>query len=524
MKKILHKKMKWFVAAGIVVILVVVVISMSGGNAVSVDIAEARIADLQEKVTVTGKVTPFKRAELGFEKSGTLSQKKFKVGDKVKAGEVIASLDVGEAYAALRGAEANLNSEEAKFIELEKGLRPEELSVEKTKVTNAQITYDNAKADAINSIRNAYSKIDAAIRNQTDVFFTNPQTANPIITLRTESTSVYDRVNLSRLIVGEHLAKWKTEIDSVSASSAQDVSSLITASKTHIDVVKGFFGQLVSILNVISTGNSGLTQSAIDTNQSTMNTAYANFVTAASAVATADSGLNTASSSLGLAKDQFSLKSSGASTEAIEAQQAHVEQASANVASYSSALIKSRIISPVDGIITKADPEVGEFVSAGTGGFAVMSDSAFKIEVNVPEVDIAKIAVGNKASITLDAYDDSMVFSANVTLIDPAETIIEGVPTYKVTLQFDDKDARIRSGMTANIDLITASRTGVVVVPARAVRTVDGKRVVRVVGVDGSDGAATVDREVTTGLRGSDGNIEIVSGLTVGEKVATSVK
>ncbi len=94
--------------------------------------------------------------------------------------------------------------------------------------------------------------------------------------------------------------------------------------------------------------------------------------------------------------------------------------------------------------------------------------------------------------------------------------MIEGVPTYKVTLYFNDRDERVRSGMTANLDILTERREGVFRIPSRAVTTKDGKKIVRVPDISGL-------REVVveTGLRGSDGSIEIVSGLSEGDEVVT---
>jgi multidrug efflux pump subunit AcrA (membrane-fusion protein) len=150
----------------------------------------------------------------------------------------------------------------------------------------------------------------------------------------------------------------------------------------------------------------------------------------------------------------------------------------------------------------------------------LQSTGEYKIEANVPEVDVAKVAVGDPARVTLDAYGSAEFFPATISAIDPAETVIEGVPTYTVTLRFDQKDERIKSGMTANIDIRTDQREGVLYIPARAVLTdADGRRFVRV-----PDGLATRDVPVEVGLRGSDGRIEILSGLSEGDVVVTFLK
>lgn len=81
---------------------------------------------------------------------------------------------------------------------------------------------------------------------------------------------------------------------------------------------------------------------------------------------------------------------------------------------------------------------------------------------------------------TLDAYGRDEEFAATVSEIDPAETVREGVATYKVILNFDAPDDRIRVGMSANVDIETAKRAGVFAVPARAVISKNGNKILRI--------------------------------------------
>jgi len=125
-------------------------------------------------------------------------------------------------------------------------------------------------------------------------------------------------------------------------------------------------------------------------------------------------------------------------------------------------------------------------------------------------------------SVTLDAYGSEVNFPATVSLVDPAETVIEGISTYKVTLSFDEADTRIRSGMTANISIHTAERNNVLEIPLRAVTTKESTKIVRIAPPQTAK-ANTTPQEVNIvlGLRGSDGMVEVVSGLTEGEEVIT---
>jgi multidrug efflux pump subunit AcrA (membrane-fusion protein) len=100
--------------------------------------------------------------------------------------------------------------------------------------------------------------------------------------------------------------------------------------------------------------------------------------------------------------------------------------------------------------------------------------------------------------------------------------MIEGVATYKITMQFVKKDERLKSGMTANIDILADERENVFYVPQRAVLSKNGDKMVKILS-DEKSGAIT-EVAVKTGLRGSDGNIEITDGIREGDKVITSEK
>ncbi len=183
-------------------------------------------------------------------------------------------------------------------------------------------------------------------------------------------------------------------------------------------------------------------------------------------------------------------------------------RARAIVANYEAQLSKTIIRSPLSGVVTAKDVKVGEIVSPSTAAVSVISRAAFETETNIPEADVSKVHVNDEASITLDAYGRDVIFPAKVVSVEPAETIVDGVATYKAKLHFTKEDDRIKSGMTANIIIKGDHRDNVLTVPQRAVIRKDGKKMVRMV-VDG----AAKEIEVETGLRGSTGEIEIISGI-----------
>ena len=175
--------------------------------------------------------------------------------------------------------------------------------------------------------------------------------------------------------------------------------------------------------------------------------------------------------------------------------------------------------SPIAGIVASQKARVGTITTANQILISVISDNLLKIETYIPEVDIAKVSLGDSAEVTLDAYNDE-VFMAHVVSFDPAETVIEGVPTYKVELLFDEESSLIRSGMTANIDILTEEKYEVLAVPVRAVITVDTIKYLRIV-----NSVNQVENiPIVTGLRGSEGYIEIIDGIEESDRVVTFMR
>ena len=499
-----HLKNKWVIATVIVVAIIIAIIWARRGNAVpAFESTPAAIGDVVEQVSVTGTVSPVGKADLSFEKGGVISKIYVAVGDPVKAGDPIAALDSADDQAALASAQATL-------ADMSRSLTPDELAVQQASVATAKVSLDNATKDAVNAFHDSYVKAQGAIVNYGDAFFNNPQSANPTIAVRTESTIQQNSINAERVSIGDVLSEWSGEL--VTASSS-DATGILSDAHGYLMTIKAFMSDLGAIVNSLSVGNSGLPSAVINADTAGMNAGLTALNAAVDSATSAETELSAAQSAYDQAVSNYQLKLAGNSSDSIAAQAAKVAQAQALVA-------EDTLVSPIDGIVTQEDPNVGEYMAPGQGGFAVENDS-FKVEAYVPEADIAKVAVGDLASSTLDAYGAYVDFPERVIMIDPAETVLEGVPTYKVTLVFVTPDSRIRSGMTSNLEILTHEAADVVEIPYRAVTTTATSSTVRVVS---SDGKSYSTMPVVTGLKGSDGTIEIVSGLQPGDKVVTYVK
>lgn len=178
-------------------------------------------------------------------------------------------------------------------------------------------------------------------------------------------------------------------------------------------------------------------------------------------------------------------------------------------------LTKKTITAPFDGVVTKVDKEIGETTTISATVITVETINQLELKANVTETDAAKIAVNMEGTINFDALPPQEKWSATVSHISPAAEIIEGVPTYEITLLLTNNDDRFKPGLTANITIHADSRQGVIAIPRRAVSTKGEEQIIRLLDESGN----VSEQKITTGLAGSTGTIEVTSGLTAGQKV-----
>lgn len=471
--------------------------------------------DVIQEVSVTGRVKPSENVSLAFERGGKVTGIYVEVGDKVSSGEILMRLDNSELLAQLAGAEANLKVQQAKLDELNAGTRQEQIQIQEGNVTSAKASLEDSKKVLIDSLSDAFTRSDDAIRNKIDQFFSNTKSQNPTLSFVLADGQLKNDIELGRYEVELVLNDWKVLVDTLITGNNLDL--ITSTSNSNLTLIKLLLDKIASAVNSL-TSTASLSQTTIDTYKSNVSTARASVNLAISGLSSAYEGYRSSKSSLSLQENQLILEKAGATTEQIKGQEAQVEKMLADINNYKAQIAKTYLRSPIDGVITKQDSKVGEIVLANSIVVSVISNNEYEIEVNVPEADIAKINIGNPARITLDAYGSGVVFGAHVISIDPGETMIEGVATYKTTMQFDKKEDSVKSGMTANIDILTNKKIGVLILPQRAILNKDGERFVQL--NRGND--FIEERKIEIGLKGSDSNVEIISGLSEGDEVVSS--
>lgn len=157
----------------------------------------------------------------------------------------------------------------------------------------------------------------------------------------------------------------------------------------------------------------------------------------------------------------------------LKLQKAQVKQAEAALKSAQTELKYTKITSPVDGIVISKSVEVGQTVAASFSTpelFSVAEDlSQMEIEASVVEADIAKVAVGQPVHFSVDSFPND-TFLGTVKQVRNKALTTSNVVTYSVIIAIDNSDLKLKPGMTANVEIITAQKENALLVPNAALR------------------------------------------------------
>ena len=155
------------------------------------------------------------------------------------------------------------------------------------------------------------------------------------------------------------------------------------------------------------------------------------------------------------------------------ASKSQVDQAKAALNTAEINLRYTRIVSPVNGMVISRNVDIGQTVAASFQTptlFTIAQDlTKMQIDTSIDEADIGKIRVNQPTEFTVDAYPD-MTFRGWASEVRNAPTTVQNVVTYDVVVIVDNKDLKLKPGMTANVSIITAAHTGVLMVPNAALR------------------------------------------------------
>lgn len=429
-----------------------------------------------QEVSETGSVKATEDVALGFKSVGKVSKIRVGVGDSVNRGDILADLDSSQLFAQLQSAKAALDYTANQYD---------------TGVASARDNLQSAYNSAVNVLNDAYTKTYNAYNFVTDLYNSYFLIADQ------QGVEVLDNKN----DLEQNMKDIKSYVDNAKNDSAIDYA----ISQTLISLDNAF-SDLRTIREQCEQGAyytsvSASDKSSLDTQKSYINTALTN-------VTASQTSISSYKIALQKAED-------GAVTS--DASGSQVQQAQANVDAIQSQLNDSYLISPIDGLITEINIKRGQIVSPSQSAINLLSTKPFEIKVYIYEQDIVNVKPGNKVKINLVAFP-KQTFDGEVLSIDPAETIVDNIVYYKVTIEFPNQPQGIRSGMTADITIETNKKDDVLRVPKSALLQIDGTEAVQIVRNN-----KIQNQTITTGLEGND-YLEVTSGLKEGDQIVTGKK
>ncbi len=568
--------------------------------------------DILQSVEVTGTIKAADELNLNFKGAGNIETINTKVGDKVKKGDILATLDSNDLTSQLNQSRASVAVAQAQLRQVQEGSRPEEISIQEVNVENAEnnlknaeSNYELAKKEAENNLQQTQTNLNniQKLLNESQTNLTNVQNQ----TTQNLANAIDNNINqLNIILISQTAVQANTEeifandtwynifknIDFVrtancdnlinnAKSQFQNAQASLTqakATKTEVDTQKAiddalaYVNSVTQVLNNTNffiysenakyffsasdlvtlksrqtsneaTSNSNLSaiQNLTNTitntklsNQTSIDNAKNQIVSYENQIKSAEENItttkvtnetklnnsqiqvNNAKDQLKTQQEQLKLKKAGPTAAAIAVAQAQVAQATAASKVIEAQLDNLQIAAPIDGTVTQVNISLGEQSNSANPAIQLQSNAKYEINADIAETDIAKIKIGDKANIDFDAFSKNEKYTGTVVTIDPSATIIQGVVYYKTKVILESQDEKIKPGMTANIEIITATREKVLTVPNQAIKKENNQNIIEYITDNKTYQTAT--KPVETGLRGNT-YTEIISGLQEGEPV-----
>jgi HlyD family secretion protein len=399
--------------------------------------------DFLQQVSVSGKVVPAEDVDLSFEQAGIVRGVYVKVGDKVSSGKLIATQDTAQLSTQLAQMKAGIDLQRAKLNQLLAGSSDEDIRV-------AQNTVDSANQDLADAYQNALITLNSANNSIYNVYVVATTMQNNYF-FTGDQPSI--QVKEARENINTVMQKTMAYLDSANSGSRKDIDAALSA--MPIDL-----GKIYTNLQIIRTEcDDGVYYSRVSsTDKASLDTQKTNITTSLTNTTSAKQTVDSDRIALLKAQNQLDAKKAAARPTDIAVFEAQIKQAEASEQDVITQIRKKQIYAPIAGIVTAANAKVGSIMGSGEVAISLISQGEFQIESYVPEIYISLIKIGNDADVTLDAYGTDKVFKAKVVTIDPAETIKDGVSTYRIKLELQDSADEVKTGMTANVIITTGKK------------------------------------------------------------------
>ncbi|MEK7189450.1 MAG: HlyD family efflux transporter periplasmic adaptor subunit [Patescibacteria group bacterium] len=484
------------IGAILIVIFVLGAWKLSRPAPTQITTAKVERGKLVQSIEPSGTIKTKSEINLNFDATGRIATINIKVGDIVKAGQMLAKLDTKNLDSSVMQASADLAKAKGNLAAYEAGSTPEtiaqyEADVQKAEANllKAQVDLANLKAGLAQTYKNAYENqitilqgalapMETAMTDIDSVLGVESTSANDTfdkaITSLDNSSFYYSQAKVDFQIARTKINDSKTATNALNAqSNYADIENAGTKIKSALDAVATSLNSSWTVLDKLDTLNSSHNLSAatvtakkttLDTNKAAVTTKKTATLAGEQSIASAklnygqESG---ASGSSQVAQYEASVKIYEAALAGAQAtlaikkappREVDLQSYKAAVSSAQAALFaananrgKAIIYAPVDGVITKKNNEVGETTSAATPVLIMIDNTDWQneVEVNISEADISKIrniiasnsGKPQSAKVVLDALGPEQSFYAEIVEIDPAQTVISDVVYYRAKLK-----------------------------------------------------------------------------------------
>jgi HlyD family secretion protein len=450
---------------------------------------------VEEIVSATGNVVADQEATLGFATSGEIAEVLVAKGQQVKAGQVLARLDITSLEWQVARSQASLASAQARLAQAQKPATADDLASAQAALDSARSNYETVKEGAsAEDLASARAALDSARRNFESV------KAGP-----TEEDLAAARAQLdsARAALRQAQAAYDRVKDRPDIQMRQEALNLENAT-ISLDQAQANYDALAN----------RPTESELASAQAQVAQAEASLATLLHRPSASE--LASAQAQVAQAEANFASLQARPNAEDVAVQQAAVEEAALALEQAGAQLEDALITAPFAGTILAVSITQGEWGSPGAPVMTLAATRPMVLAVNVDEVDVAQLAERQEAHLSFDALrgveEDGA--AGTVTYIAPSATNVGGAVAYAVEIAFDPGPLPVRLGMTADVEVVVARAEDALLVPNRAIEA-DRQAGRYYVNRLRSDGSAE-RLEVRIGLRDKT-QTEILEGLAEGD-------
>lgn len=409
-------------------------------------------ADVTSQVSAAGNIQLSTQQFVVLKTNGVIQEMAVRVGDDVAAGDLLAALDPADAEKAVERALLNLASAQLSLEKLYDETDPADIASGAADLESAQENladlYNGPDSLAVAAAR---SNLAAAWAKYNDLL------AGPSEARKTQlSTNMRKfEVALAEARRAWEPVSWRPDVGRTPQAAAYE--------KATID----YENALAAYEEATAPASASELQSALSQAQNAQKQ-LDDLLESATPAEVAAAEAQVASKAAKLTDLQ-----AGPDANALESAQIAVDKAFLDLQDAADDLAATRLLAPVDGSILAVNLTVGQQVNNGTSAVTLARRDNLELQVNVAEVDVSKLSLGQPAQITLDALPGEE-FAGEILSIAPSAESQSGVVNYPVTIRLINPDSRVRAGMTAVARVVNEAASAGWLVPASAVRQAGG--------------------------------------------------